>query len=76
MVFIFICILSELSQLLMASFSCEPSLYFFTGRYSEPCRFRHHVALGQLSLCQEPETSLKSGITTGTEKLKEVNKIC
>ena len=40
----------ELSQLLEASFSCEPHLYFFTGRYSEPCRFRHHVALGMLSL--------------------------
>ena len=47
---IFIWILPELSQLLMASFSCEPSLYFFTGRYSEPCRFRHYVAIGQLTL--------------------------
>ena len=42
----------ELSQLLVASFSCEPHLYFFTGRYSEPCRFRHHVTLGTLSLGQ------------------------
>ena len=50
MIFIFICILPELSQLLVASFSCEPRLYFFTGRYSEPCHFRHHVALGTLSL--------------------------
>ena len=41
----------ELSQLLVASFSCEPHLYFFTGRYSEPCCLRHHVALGMLSLC-------------------------
>ena len=50
MIFIFICIMPELSQLLVASFSCEPHLYFFTGRYSEPCRFRYHVALGTLSL--------------------------
>ena len=50
MILIFICVLPELSQLLVASFSCEPHLYFFTGRYSEPCCFRHHVTLGTLSL--------------------------
>ena len=40
----------DIYQLLVASFSCEPNLYFFTGKSSEPYRFRHHVALGMLSL--------------------------
>ena len=58
MIFIFICIMPVLSQLLVASFSCEPHLYFFTERYSEPCRFRHHVALGTLSVLEPRGSSL------------------
>ena len=72
MIFIFICIMPELSQLLVASFSCEPHLYFFTGRYSESCRFRHHVgfrdAVSILKSCKKQKklymTSIKGGATT------------
>ena len=39
-------ILPELSQLLVASLSCEP--HFFTGRYSEPCCFSDTVSIVML----------------------------